>query len=132
MDIQRLEQRKTELQAAVLRLEEACAEPFSSIVRDSVIQRFEFCWELSWKAMGLWLEYLGVVVLNPRDTFREAHNKGLIQDGNLWSDMQKMRNLTSHTYNEKLADEVYAFIQETGRPLFTKLAAASKTWQAND
>lgn len=131
MDIQRLEQRKTELQTAVLRLEEACAEPFSSIVRDSVIQRFEFCWELSWKAMGLWLEYLGVVVLNPRDTFREAHNKGLIADGNLWSDMQKMRNLTSHTYNEKLADEVYAFIQDTGLPLFLQLAAASKTWQAS-
>ena len=129
MDTERLEQRKSELQAAVQRLEEACAEPFSTLVRDSVIQRFEFCWELAWKTMGLWLEYLGIVVLNPRDTFREAHNKGLIQDGNLWTDMQKMRNLTVHTYKEKLADEVYAFILNKGLPLFRQLSETSKTWQ---
>lgn len=131
MDKQRFEERKNEFQTAVKRLDEACRVPFDTIVRDSVIQRFEFCWELSWKTLNLWLNYLGVVVQNPRDTFREANNAGLIGDGNLWSDMQKMRNLTSHTYNDQLADEVYTFVKNTGLQLFVDLSEKSKTWSVD-
>lgn len=132
MDRNRLKERKKDFQAAVARLDEACRLPADPIVRDSVIQRFTFCWELAWKTLNIWLNYLGVDVQNPRDTFREAYNAGLIADGNLWSDMQKMRNLTSHTYNEQLAEEVYSFIRETGLDLFTALAEKSRTWTIDD
>ncbi|MDD5295515.1 MAG: HI0074 family nucleotidyltransferase substrate-binding subunit [Rhodocyclaceae bacterium] len=129
MDSARLEQRKADLIQAVERLGEACAQPFSSFIRDSVIQRFEFSWELAWKALRLRLQQVGVEALNPRDVFREALAMGLIRDGNGWSEAQKMRNLTSHTYDEKLADEVYAYVTGVGLVLFRQLAESAAAWR---
>lgn len=132
MDNQRLIERKNDLLKAIARLEEACAQPFSSFIRDAVIQRFEFCWELAWKALKLRLQELGIEAMNPRDVFREALASGLIHDGNGWSEAQKKRNLTSHTYDEKLADEVYAYITQDGLRLFQQLAKEAASWQASD
>ena len=129
MDIERLNERARDFTKAAARLEEACAQPFSSFIRDSVIQRFEFCWELAWKVLKLRLEQLGVEALNPRDTFRAALGAGLIRDGNAWTEVQKKRNLTSHTYDEALADEVYAFILEDGLRRFQELAEEIGRWQ---
>lgn len=130
MDINRLNERTQSLIKATTRLEEACGQPFSSFIRDSVIQRFEFCWELAWKALKLRLEQLGVEALNPRDAFREALAQGLIHDGNAWTEVQRKRNLTSHTYDETLADEVYAYILQEGLKRFQELAETAKQWQA--
>ena len=127
-----LMERQADLLKAINRLAEACEQPLNSFVRDSVIQRFEFCWELAWKSLKLRLEQLGVLTLNPRDTFREAVNKGIIQDGNAWSDLQKYRNMTSHTYNEALADDVYAYVRETGLGLFQELGREARTWTAQN
>lgn len=132
MDNQRPIERKNDLLRAVTRLEEACAQPFSSFICAAVIQRFEFCWELAWKALKLRLQELGVEALNPRDVFREALTSGLIHDGNGWSEAQKKRNLTSHTYDEKLADEVYAYIVQDGLRRFQQLAKEAASWQANN
>ncbi len=128
MDIERYNERRHELVTAVRRLEEACAQPFSSFIRDSVIQRFEFCWELAWKTLRLKLEAEGVQVNTPRETWQQALQAGLILDGNAWSEAQKKRNLTSHTYDEKLADEVYRYVLQQGLPLFQKLAADVEKW----
>ncbi|OIO67329.1 MAG: nucleotidyltransferase [Zetaproteobacteria bacterium CG_4_9_14_3_um_filter_49_83] len=132
MDIERFNERKQELSTAVQRLGEACAQPFSSFIRDSVIQRFEFCWELAWKTLRLKLEAEGVLVNTPRETWQQALQAGLIQDGNAWTEAQKKRNLTSHTYDEKLADDVYNYVLQQGLPLFRKLAAEAAKWQATN
>ena len=129
MDIQRFTERKAELVKAVSRLRDACAQPYNEFLRDSVIQRFEFCWELTWKTLRLWLDYLGIEASNPRDIFREALQSGLIHDGNAWSEVQRMRNLTSLTYDEKLAEQVYQFICASALPLFERLAVEVVTWQ---
>jgi nucleotidyltransferase substrate binding protein (TIGR01987 family) len=129
MDVTRFAERKTDLLKAVARLRDACAQPPNEFMRDSVIQRFEFCWELSWKALRLWLDYLGIEANNPRDIFREALQRDLILDGNAWSEMQRMRNLTSHTYDEKLAEQVYQFIRGNGVALFEQLSREVETWQ---
>lgn len=128
MDTQRMTERSADFLKASKRLSEACAQPFDSFIRDSVIQRFEFCWELAWKTLKLRLEVLGVVALNPRDVFKEALAAGLINDGNLWSEAQRMRNLSSHTYDEKLADQVYEFITKKGDLLFQDLATQVLNW----
>ena len=130
MDNIRLQERIKELAKATQRLKDACEQPETSFMRDSVIQRFEMCWELAWKMLKLRLEELGVEVLNPRDSYREALNKGLINDGNAWSELQKQRNLTSHTYNEALALEVYLHIKQFGLALFLQLAADSQHWES--
>ncbi len=113
----------------VQRLIEVYAQPFSSFMRDSAIQRFELCWELAWKVLRLKLEQEGIEALTPRQVFQEALQAGLIQDGNGWSGLQKMRNLTSHTYNEALAEEVYDFVRDTGVSLFVALSQSVETWR---
>jgi len=57
---------------------------------------------------------------------------GLIEDGNAWSDLQKMRNLTSHTYNEDLAENVYTFVVEQGVLLFQQLAQKARLWKTTN
>lgn len=130
MDSERLEERANDYLKALAQLEKAVQQPKDEFVRDSVIQRFEFTHELAWQMLRLRLEREGVLVKTPRETIQEALQAGLIEDGNLWTDMQKMRNLTSHTYKEKLAEDVYGFVVGQGLELFRKLAETSKSWQA--
>lgn len=130
MDSERLEERTNDYLKALAQLEKAAQQPKDEFVRDSVIQRFEFTHELAWKMLRLRLGREGVVVKTPRETIQEALQAGLIEDGNLWSDMQKMRNLTSHTYKEKLAEDVYGFVVGQGLELFRQLAETSKAWHA--
>ena len=131
MDEVRLRERIGDYLKALAQLEKAAALPKNDIVRDSVIQRFEFTHELSWKMLKLKLEAEGLPVRTPRETVQEALQAGLIEDGNLWTDMQKKRNLTSHTYHEKLADDVYAFVVGPGIDLFRQLAEKCRTWLTN-
>jgi nucleotidyltransferase substrate binding protein (TIGR01987 family) len=98
-----------ELKKALHRLKEALAVPKSDIVRDSVIQRFEFTVELSWKVLQRHLKSSGVVEsLTPKNVFREAAKLGIVKDPEAWIKFVDARNLSSHTYKESLAEEVYA------------------------
>ena len=65
MNQSRLQQRKEQFNRAVQRLREACAQPENEFVRDSVIQRFEFCFELGWKMLRLKLLEEGVEANTP-------------------------------------------------------------------
>lgn len=72
------------------------------------VQAFEFCYELSWKTMKRVLELRGLEVGSPKDTFRKAHEEGLIKDPEIWFEFQKVRNIVTHTYNEKNLDLIVA------------------------
>lgn len=72
------------------------------------VQAFEFCYELSWKTMKRVLELRGLEVGSPKDTFRKAREESLIKDPELWFEFQKMRNIVTHTYNEKNLDIIVA------------------------
>ena len=95
---------------AITRFNEALGTPVgdeNSIVIDASIQRFEFSFEMSWKTIKRFLEHKGIVAKTPRDCFKEAFKLGWISNDNLWSQMIEDRNRTSHTYNRKIAHEVY-------------------------
>ena len=128
MPTERFDLRRADFLKAVTRLEEACAQPQSSFIRDSVIQRFEFSWELAWKMLKLRLSFLGIEALNPREVIRHSLQTGLIQDGNAWTEAQHQRNMTSHTYDEALSVEVDAFIRSQGVALLRNLANAASAW----
>ncbi|MEI8055742.1 MAG: HI0074 family nucleotidyltransferase substrate-binding subunit [bacterium] len=68
------------------------------------VQAFEFCYEMSWKIMRRVLELRGLEVGSPKDTFRKAHEEGLIKNPEIWFEFQKIRNIVTHTYNEKNLD----------------------------
>ena len=82
------------------------------IYLDATIHRFEFSFELAWKLMKAVLEYEGIEVSSPRSSIREGWKQGMIADAETWLDMQEKRNLSTHTYNESTALEIYHLIKE--------------------
>ena len=77
-------------------------------MRDAVIQRFEYTYELSWKLLKRYLEALSNQrEYNVRDIFREAGKQGLIDSMENWLIYHRAKNLTSHTYDEIIAEETY-------------------------
>ncbi len=107
------------------------AEPGDEEVRDSVIQRFECTYELAWKMLKRRLEMDGpspqaVDTLSFQDLIREGAERGLVEEPRAWFGYREMRNITSHTYNEKKARQVYeAAIRffDDARRLHDRLAA---------
>lgn len=118
MSDERLQQRFTDFKSALAALEHGLAVAKDDLHRDGVIQRFEFTYELAWKTMKLWLAGKDVLVGNPKDALTAALENGLISDGNLWSDLHKCRNLTSHTYDKVTAEQVFNAIKADALPAF--------------
>lgn len=77
------------------------------IVRDGVIQRFEFTFELAWKLMKKICKFYGLEVNSPREAIKQCFQLDFFSDNKLWFDMIKDRNLTSHTYCTSLAVKIY-------------------------
>ncbi len=98
------------LEKALDSLKRAVLQPKDEFSRDSVIQRFEYTFELSWKLLTKILEAnAGSLSDNSvKAVLREAARLGNIQNLSLWFEFHKARNITSHTYNEVTAEEVYA------------------------
>ena len=109
-----IEHRQEDYHRVLERLQSALQkEPDADeIYLDATIQRFEFSFELAWKLMKAVLEYEGIEVSSPRSSIREGWKAGLIADAEIWLDMQEKRNLSTHTYNESTALEVYRLIKE--------------------
>lgn len=95
------------LERALATLEEALAQPFSVIVRDAAIQRFEYTFELAWKLFRKVARIEGLEVNSPRQAIRAAYDAGLLEDIDLWFELLEDRNRTSHTYNESTATQVF-------------------------
>ena len=80
-------------------------------IRAGVIQNFEVAYEQSWKMMKRWLEenvgssYVDGVTR--RELFRLAAENHLISNINKWMEYHHSRNLTTHTYDEDTAEEVF-------------------------
>lgn len=106
-----------ELQKAIKKLGEALAQPKNEFIRDSTIQRFEFCIELAWKTSK---KIMGTSTSAPKDVIREMAQNNYIQNVELWLKAIDMRNLSSHTYKEELAEQVYSFASQFF-PELTKL-----------
>lgn len=77
--------------------------------RDSVIQSFEFSYDLFWKCLkDLLFEKYGITVASPKKVFREAFDQEIIDEKTylLFSDMTDDRNDTAHRYDEAMAEKI--------------------------
>lgn len=92
---------------AVTTLREALSMPKSDVVRDAAIQRFEYCFELAWKSIRRCAQAEGLKVDSPAGAIRAAFQLGWIDDDATWLQMKDDRNLTSHTYDEQTAEDLY-------------------------
>jgi len=94
-------------QTAIKRLVEVLGEPETGVSRDAAIQRFEFCFELAWKAIQERAKTEGLECYSPKQCFRLAFTNQWLRNETGWLAMLEDRNRTSHTYDEELAKQVY-------------------------
>lgn len=93
----------------------------TELERAGIIQFFEVTFELSWKVMKDYLEAQELSVKSPREAIKQAYQIGLIDEGHIWIDALADRNLTVHTYDEKLAEKMINDIVKIYYPELKKL-----------
>ena len=108
------------LQNAILRLNEGIQrydqDTSDTQIRDGLIQRFEFTYELSHKMLKRFLESTSpspaeIDALAFKDLIRTGNEQGLLlSDWTVWRKYREMRSKTSHTYDESVALQVVAEI----------------------
>ncbi|MFL0799741.1 MAG: nucleotidyltransferase substrate binding protein [Agarilytica sp.] len=107
----RWHQRLSSFNRALSQLKDAVisaqSRELSVLERQGLIQAFEFACELAWNTIKDFYEAQGETdIQGGRDTFRLAFKRGLIENGNVWMEMIQSRVLSSHTYNESMAEKI--------------------------
>jgi len=81
------------------------------LIKEGLIQRFEYTHELAWNVMKDYAFFQGNSTIGgSRDATREAFKLQIIENADIWMDMIQSRNKTSHTYNEEIANEIFGKI----------------------
>ena len=116
--------------AFALRVEEKAPETSEfyekEVARASVIQHFEFTYELCWKIMKRYIEIeIGSKAngLIHKELFRLSAESRLITSFDQWVEFHKARNSTSHVYNEVVAGDVYEIAKQFSGPLHDFITA---------
>lgn len=79
-------------------------EKLDEAIRDSIIKKFEYTFELSWKTIKEYLEKEGYEEFNsPKKVLKQAFEINLIKNEEIWSNMIEARNSTAHRYDEEQA-----------------------------
>lgn len=88
------------------------------ITRDSMIQRFEYTYSISLKMIKRYFKtgafvFENIESMTFNEMIRQANKMGLL-DSNLekWDNYRLKHNLTPHTYDEQIAIEVVAVIED--------------------
>ena len=107
----RVEYKLQNFQKAIERLREAVIGvqqlPENRIMKDGLIQRFEFTFELAWKTSKVKLESQGLFdAVSPKTVLKELYSLKWVDDETTWLEMLKDRNMTSHVYDEHIADDI--------------------------
>ena len=103
----------TPLERAIQRLKEGLEryrrDTSDLQIRDGLVQRFEFTYELSYKTLKRYLDHTAATPglldqMTFQDQIRTANEQGLLLGAwPDWRDYRTMRGMTSHTYNESVA-----------------------------
>ncbi|MEE2023241.1 nucleotidyltransferase substrate binding protein [Alkalimonas mucilaginosa] len=82
-------------------------DALNELEEQGLIQSFEYNHELAWKTQKDFLQDQGFTELFcSKNVAKKAFEIGLITNGELWLDMIKSRNLSSHTYNEAVTRQI--------------------------
>jgi nucleotidyltransferase substrate binding protein (TIGR01987 family) len=110
-------------ESAIGRLSEGLArytrDTTDAQIRDGLIQRFEFTYDIAHKTLRRYLAWAAATpmefdTLPFPDLVRAGNRQGLLQsDWPQWRQFREMRNITSHTY-----DEAKALAVVSGIPAF--------------
>jgi len=119
---QRFDNYKRALHQLTLAVQLLDQRPLSDLEQQGLIQGFEFTHELAWNVLKDCLEYEGIQgIIGSRGAVREAFKRGVIVNGEAWIDMIDKRNLSRHTYNLDIANQLVVTIREVYYPEFVTL-----------
>lgn len=89
---------------------------------DCIVQRFEFTHEVAWKLIKSYAEYQGDnEIAGSRDATRWAFENHLVLDGQVWMNMIRSRNDTSHQYDGVIAEQTISQIVDNYCPAMIAL-----------
>ncbi|SNS43289.1 nucleotidyltransferase substrate binding protein, HI0074 family [Anaerovirgula multivorans] len=130
-------QRFNNYKKALKQLEEAVElmgkRELTNLEKQGVIQAFEYTHELAWKTLKDFLENRGNTnIYGSRDATKEAFTLGLIENGEVWMQMIKSRNITSHTYDEGTADEIIGLIKDSYFEVFEEFRIKMNEFQREE
>ena len=108
-------QRFSNFQAAIRQLQSGVdlinQRELSLLEKQGLIQAFEFTHELAWNVLKDYFYYQGnFEIKGSRDAIKEAFKYNLIYNGNIWMQMIETRNLTSHTYDKNIMEDIVSNI----------------------
>ena len=121
--MKRYEERRDDLAKGIASLKAGLEEPATELAIDGVLHRFEFTFELAWKTIKDYLEYIGIVEKtgSPREVIKSAFENNLIEDGEGWIDMMLARNQLLHIYDKEMSRDIYLDIKNIYLPLLQGL-----------
>ncbi len=110
------------LQTLTSAVELAATRELTPLEQQGLIQGFEFTHELAWNVLKDYLEHQGIAgLVGSRDAVREAFSNGLVTEGDVWMDMIRARNLSSHTYRQETAKALADTILQQYYPAFISM-----------
>jgi nucleotidyltransferase substrate binding protein (TIGR01987 family) len=116
--VERLKERLRLARRALATLLEVLREPRTPIVRDASIKRFEYTYETVWKAAQAYLAIVeNLDMASPTAVARACFRAAILTEDEARDvlHMAQDRNLTVHTYDESLADEMCSRLPEHAR-----------------
>lgn len=119
----RWQQRFSNFKKAFAQLEKFIAEEdLNELEVQGLIKAFEYTYELSWKTLQDLLKDKGYMdIIGPKPVIEQSFQDGYIRKGEAWMRMHNSRNLTSHTYNQDIADKIVELIIDEYFDLFKEL-----------
>lgn len=111
--LKRLEERYEDYKKSLNRPELLASDRES--IKESCIQRFEVCFDTTWKHLKKYLEQdQGIADLanSPKVIFKQAFAAKVIEDAEVWIEFNNKRIDTSHDYSGNKADDVFMQIDD--------------------
>ena len=100
----------------------------NELERQGLIHSFECTYELACDTINDFFEFQGETdILGRRDAFHLASKRGLVENDEVWMEMIESRGLTSHSYNEDVAQAV---VQSIGAAYHGELARLYARFEA--
>jgi len=90
----------------------------NDIYKLAIVQAFEIVYELGWKVIKDFLKTKDIETFTPRDTIKEAFASNILPTAQIWIDMAKDRNASSHEYNQ---DKVNLILENISTIYFNEL-----------
>ena len=126
----RFVERRNDYKSALNKIEESLEnipneieETTLQVLIDGTLHRFEFTFELAWKTIKDYLEYMGITnkVGSPIENIQLAYKQRIIEEGEIWIEIMLARNELSHLYDEQTSRKIYDNIKNRYIKEFKKL-----------